>query len=166
MYQNLTKEQQRALDIVSTNLPFLHPIPEQQDRVRADAPLLPTNFIAAWSLPFVNGDLPHREKWFWNQSNSKITMPIDDSTVVVFKKISTKRLSVSHPRPPHFKVWIYQVHKQNKKPFYFLWCEKGVEGGVKTDIGVIFPESISLSSLSFLSPFLDDETTAKELGWN
>ena len=53
-------------------------------------------------------------------------MPIDDSTVVVFKKISTKRLSVSHPRPPHFKVWIYQVHKQNK-PFHFHGVRK--EGG-------------------------------------
>ena len=163
--QTITKEQRRALEVVCENIPHLHSLQVHYDRVRGDAPLLSTNFVAASIIPFFNVNLPHCLNWFWNQSNAKITVVIDDTTTILLKKICTKRFNSQVPLPPSHKIWIYEIERKDTETWFFLWCEKGVEGGIETEIGTIFPESISLASLAFLSPFLTDKTIAKELGW-
>ena len=162
---HLTREQTKALNVVLEHLPVLYMVPPANNRLHPDAPLLPTNFMASSCCPIPNANLPRGVDWHWNQSNAKITVTIDDQTKVTFKKICTKRKNTLLPCPPSFKIWSYEITKAGSGTLYFLWCEKGVEQkGVHTEIGVIFPEELSISSLSFLKQFMDEQS-AKEFGW-
>ena len=80
------KQKNKEHSMLFPNLPFYR-IYSRTERQQSDAPLLPTNFITRSMHPFSNGDLRHREKWLWNQCNSKITIPIDDSTSSCFQKM-------------------------------------------------------------------------------
>ena len=87
---------------------------------------------------------------------------------------------------PAYKLWVYRISTPNQPNYSFIWCERGwdennvgnvesihqhlviptsVKVGIRTAIGIIHPESISLQSLSFLRHYTDP-ITAIELGWD
>ena len=146
-----------------------------------DGTLLPTNFVAFSYLPILKSCIPKESTWSWNQSNIKINAVLDEHTTITLKKISPRKLANGTGSNPSFKVWIYEIIKNNNK-LYFLWCEKGqgfpfqiapifdqtqvmVANGLETPIGTIFPQQLSLQSLSFLKDFVEHTDVALELGW-
>ena|SRR3990167_1340449 len=126
-----------------------------------------TGFMAARYSEYKLAQLPAGKHWTWNQSNARVAVQIDPNTLVVLKKVSPRlRIPNSGHQVPSYKVWIVWV-KCATYEYYFLWCEKGDEPGkvcVETEIGPVYPEQISVESLSFLLPFIDDKS-ARELGW-
>lgn len=168
----LSREQEKAMNT------FLQYKSKLQDLVKSDyqfkknANLIETGFVIASYTPFRKSKLPREKHWAWNQSNAKITVKLPDNMVVTFRKISPRRRL---PQPtPSYKIWLYHLQEPE---LYFLWCEKGaqkkvnlnavcaLDEGIDTEIGIIYPQCISVSSLSFLSPYVD-EKVAQELGWS
>ena len=169
----LTPEQKNAYATFMQYKLKLHSLLHLSAMINKDKTLLPTNFVAASYKPFLKANLPREQHWTWNQSNAKVSVRVDDTTLVTFRKINPKKRNGAS-KAPSFKVWLYQIHTEYDSDQYFLWCEKGVDtalftlpsnfNGVSTEIGTIFPQQISIESLSFLHPFTDTQT-AIELGW-
>ena len=185
----LTPEQQSAFDIFLQYRSTLHNLLHHINLIKSSP--LPTNFVAASYQPFKKSKLPREKHWSWNQSNSKVSITFDEQTIIL-RKISPRKRSKVTKSTPSYKIWLYQIQAKNIPDQYFMWCEKGVDtnedyeemlnlthaphvtntlssanafcGGIQTSIGVIYPERISLDSLSFLQPFVDS-STAIELGW-
>lgn len=186
----LTPEQQSAFDIFLQYRTNLHGLLHHINAIKSSP--LPTNFVAASYQPFKKSKLPREKHWSWNQSNSKVSITFDEQTIIL-RKISPRKRSKVTKSTPSYKIWLYHIQAKNLPDQYFLWCEKGVDsnedyeetlnlgltphysntafptsnticGGIQTSIGVIYPERISLDSLSFLQPFVDT-STAVELGW-
>lgn len=162
----LSREQEKAL-----NFFLLHHAETNSDKMFANtkklkksAPLLESGFMASSYVPFKKSKLPREKHWAWNQSNSKISVKLQETkTIVTFRKISPRKRF--DKKAPSYKSWLYHIHSQPE--IYFLWCEKGTEAvvqGISTEIGTIFPHLLSITSLSFLVPFVD-EKTAVEFGW-
>lgn|SRR3990167_1147866 len=170
--KQLTREQNLALINFIRNYHAFDSFQANVHRLKKNAQLLPTNFMVSSYEPISTASLPRGSTWCWNQSNAKVFTQLDPSTILVFRKISTKKKTTSVVSAPSYKVWLYEVQRIGLCNQYFLWCEKGLEReieftekeGVSTEIGIIFPELISTESLSFLSPFVE-EHLAKELGW-
>ena len=125
--------------------------------------LLPSGFVAASAIPFKNTKLPRQKHWAWNQSNSKASVRVNDRTVVTFRKISPRK-KYSDQWAPNYKIWLFHAQSENVEDIYILWCERGALAGVDTEIGLVFPEQLTLNSFAFLKPFVDD-ILAQELGW-
>ena len=160
--QQLTKEQIRALNIYEFNKDkFKQLLNSNPNNIYKSNSLLTTNFIAASRSAFVKSKLPRESTWSWNQSNSKATVNIGGELLSLRKISPRNRVSGSNEKLPPFKIWLYHEVSDDT---HYLWCEKGEELGVETEIGRIYPNEVSLSMLSFLSSFVDTET-AKELGW-
>ena len=165
--EHLTREQRNALQTLLDVLPKIRTYTQNCDKLQKYAPLLPSNFIAASMDPIHKTSLPRELNWSWNQSNAKVVVNISDQTSVVFRKLSTKTNANTSVTAPSCKIWLYEIQTMWENPLYLLWCEKGVEEetkGIVTEIGTIYPERISTESLSFLSPFVENEL-AEELGW-
>ena len=171
----LTREQQIAIKV------FINHKNEMQNILKTSVyfgnshPLPFTNFVAASYHPYQISKFPREDYWCWNQSNAKITVKLDDATRITLRKVSP-RTRKYQAALPSYKIWLYDVESSCFPEFHFLWCEKGIEesieldeaeyvdSGIETEIGIIFPSLVSVESLSFLEPFVN-ETLAKELGW-
>ena len=131
--------------------------------------LLNTDFRAISVIPFDKTSLPRESHWSWNQSNAKICVRGDDGSLVTFRKISPRK-RYSNLTAPNFKIWLFHVQKMSdmiSQELHFLWCEKGtapITNGIHTEIGLVFPEQLTLNSFAFLAPFVDS-SLATELGW-
>ena len=167
---SLPREQQRAIDIYYKHKDNFFSLLDNSERLVADGPILPTNFVATKCQPFEKASLPKEPHWVWTQSNSKISIILDANTVITFRKLNPRKRFGSL-RAPSYKIWLYQIQCFGSFDKYFLWCEKGTKNpqptewsGVNTSIGFVFPQNLSIYDLSFLSPFVD-QRTAQELGW-
>ena len=163
----LTREQQAALTVFVKNQSNMKSIIEKTQYLGKKHPIPHTNFIAASNVPFQISKLPRDINWTWNQSNAKIVVKLDETTTVIFKKISPRARKIEGT-VPSYKMWLYQIETVDTE-YSFLWCEKGMElpkkdEGVFTEIGTIYPSQISTESLSFLQPFVEF-SVANELGW-
>lgn len=167
MPRSLSPEQEKAVFTFLHHKDNLHRLLHNASRLAPNGELLPSNFVAASFKPLTKCILPRGPNWCWNQSNAKVTIKLDQKTTVTIRKVSTRK-RFGDEKPPSFKLWLYHIHTQPEQ--YFLWSEKGasqslvVHKGFDTAIGTIFPQELSIESLSFLSPFVDEET-ARELGW-
>ena len=170
-FTTLTREQQKALFKLQQYSTKLHNLLHLATNIKKNTTLLPTNYVASSYSPFQKSDLPREQHWTWNQSNGKISMPLDSNSAVTFRKLNTrKRAGVIDA--PSYKVWLFHIQSSSGPDQYFLWCEKGFDGhlnggvgcGVTTEIGVVYPHKLSMEALSFLHPFTD-AGTAKEFGW-
>lgn len=174
----LTREQRNAIQVYHDNESKLDQLMPYSSLLKNDGTLLPTNFVAFSYLPILKSSIPKEKSWSWNQSNIKIFVTIDANTTISLKKLSPRRLGNEAGDNPSFKIWLYEIIKCSNK-CYFVWCEKGREAtypvidtgplvvankGLETPIGTIFPQQLSLQSLSFLKDFVD-KNTASELGW-
>ena len=171
---HLAKEQEKALAVLVENKSKISSLLRVNVNFKKSAPLIKTNFMAASFTPFTKYKLPRESHWYWNQSNAKASVLLDGESVT-FRKISPRKKH--NLTAPFYKIWIYHLHSQPNQ--YFLWCEKGVDfdklddhqltvrspsEGISTAIGTVFPQEISIASLSFLKCFIDDNS-AKEFGW-
>ena len=169
----LTREQHAAITVFINNRERMQQLLQTSPYFAKQHPLPETNFINASYFPYQIAQLPRGNCWCWNQSNAKTTVRIDEATVVTLRKISPRSRSCGNGNVPSCKMWVYHV-ESNMQEYHFMWCEKGFEvpvhsecwneSGIVTEIGIIFPERISVESLSFLMPFVN-ETLAGELGW-
>ena len=164
----LKREYQRALSVYQNNRHQLHLVEQNVKLLRANGPLLPTDFIAASRIPFDKNNLPKETHWEWAQSSSRVLVYLDECTFVTFWKVNTRKKNLPESKlrkPPSLKVWLYEIHSSKEVDQYFVWCEKGHEArGIDTEIGYIFPDKLSISDLSFLAHYVD-VSTACELGW-
>ena len=168
----LTREQKNAVKVYVKYAPYLDNLMSTSRAISTEMNMFKTNYVSASAVPYSVSKLPKEMPWTWNQSNAKITVPVDEKTQLVIKKVSPRLRSPLLMGPaPSYKIWVYKVMARNQEDCYFLWCEKGVDTnydrdmlGVNTEIGVVFPEVLSADSLSFLLPFVDGNT-ARELGW-
>ena len=166
----LTKEQKLAISVLQQHSQHFEKLLDNTQFLKKNGPLLKTNFMAASHFRFKKATFPAQYFWFWNQSNTKIQVKLDAVTTVTFRKFSTNKKASSTVVAPSFKIWLFEVDWRTSAPRFFLWCEKGVAEqeqstqGVLTDIGMIFPETLSVSALAFLRPFVA-ENVADELGW-
>ena len=164
---NLSREQLRAfnsyLSISKEHFPILQASCYQLTKCGA---LLPTDFRAGSLFPFEKTSLPREPHWAWNQSNAKVCVRGTNNELVTFIKITPRRRFLDL-LAPNFKIWLFHAHYPSQD-LYFLWCEKGLvppmENGISTEIGMVFPEELTLGSLAFLAPFVDP-LVARELGW-
>ena len=162
--------------------------------LRTMSELLPTDFVAGCPFPFLNTKIPKEKHWTWNQSNAKTTVRVNSTNVVTFRKLSPRRrnsVTSDESDVPYYKIWIF--HSQSTDQFgnldgnerFYMWCEKGKpqaallgkniiletgifskrRTGVKTEIGLVYPELLTAESFSFLKPFVDLDV-AQELGWD
>ena len=178
--QKLTREQKNAIQVYLSYEYSLDQLLPFTEMLHKDSRLLPTNFVAFSYLPIQKSSIPKENSWSWNQSNVKITTAINEYTTLTLKKVSPRKLAGGSGCNPSFKIWLYEIIKNNNK-LYFIWCEKGhilgsashtdplvakLEDGLLTPIGTIFPHKLSLQSFSFLKDFVEDRNLVTELGWN
>lgn len=162
MSGRLTPEQEKALNVFKQYKPILNQLVANSGRVKRNGSLLPTDFVATSFAPYKKSKIPREKHWSWNQSNSKVTVQVDEHMGITFRKISPRKRPTTE-KAPSYKIWLYHVHTEPE--LFFLWCEKGVDNcGINTEIGTIFPGDLSMESLSFLHPFVDGET-AVAFGW-
>ena len=130
--------------------------------------LLSTNFMASSREPFTTHNLPKGSNWDWAQSSAKARIIVDHVSIITFRKLNTRK-KMANVKAPSFKCWVYELETIGRCKEYFLWCEKGLDHnqhhGINTEIGYIFPSSLSASDFSFLAPFVD-KNVAYELGWS
>ena len=175
----LSREQRKAVVHFFQYFPVLDDLIQKSPQINKSTQLFQTNYVSASMHPYQISRLPREPHWTWNQSNAKIVYQ-DSNVHVTFKKISP-RLRNPEENAPSYKMWLYEIQVPGKMEKYFLWCEKGIETtqnqkvtkkndhsvmmeGIETEIGTIFPQQISIQSLSFLAPYADP-ATAIELGW-
>ena len=175
----LSREKQRAFKVYLSNRYLNHPVVPASEFYKTYDEMFPSNFLAFCTEDIKISKLPREKVWSWNQSSAKFTLQVDVDTWVSVKKLCPRsRSQVKVPAYiPSFKLWTYHITSREHPDVYFIWVEKGKDDdmepnygnslsyGVQTAIGTVFPESISISSLAFLSPFTDPQT-ARELGWN
>lgn len=166
----LSREQNNALEVLLRNKSRFHSLLANAKCVSKNSPLPETDFIASATQPFKISKFPREKHWSWNQSNAKVSTTLEDGTVVTMKKISPRTRSTIGT-VPSYKIWIFHLEKQNEADAFFLWCEKGCTNdedqqpkGINTEIGRVYPEDISIESLSFLYQFIEHDI-AVELGW-
>ena len=162
--QNLAKEQRRALNAFLPHRNELRSLEKSLVENPEVGSWLPTNFIASSRSKFEK-QLPHGDTWIWTQSNPRVNIRIDTETEITFRKLNPRRKGLHNQKPPPLKVWLYEIKsgRSSEGVWYFVWCEKG-PAGIRTEIGEIYPECLSICDLAFLSPFVERET-ALELGW-
>ena len=169
----LTREQKNAIQVYLDHESTLEKLIPFTEMLHKDSTLLPTNFVAFSYLPILKSSIPKEKTWSWNQSNIKIDVTINQNTTISLKKLSPRKLSAGSGCNPSFKIWLYEIIKNNNTQ-YFIWCEKGLhldekqslEGGLLTPIGTIFPQKLSLQSFSFLKDFVEDRNLIAEFGWS
>ena len=171
----LTREQQLAIKVFINHRSAMQSLLKTSKHFGKSHPLPAAHFVAASHQPFQISKFPREEHWCWNQSNAKINVKIDDFTTITLRKVSP-RTRMFQAVLPSYKIWLFDVESSCLPGYHFLWCEKGIEEsiklevttyaetGVETEIGLIFPSLISVESLSFLMPFVN-ENVAEELGW-
>ena len=179
MASQLTREQKMALATILQNLKDFDLLVSNAEQLGKESPLLHSNFMAASYSPIEVLNIPKQQHWCWNQSNAKIEVNVGDQMTISLRKFSPRKNPSSVSQAPSLKMWLYEIKlEEEEKMKYFLWCEKGVAtvthhmtlsqshpaGGIQTEIGIIFPESVSLEELSFLKQFIE-ERMAEELGW-
>ena len=125
--------------------------------------ILPTDFIAASPKPFPKSHIPREGHWIWNQSNSKVSVRLNANSIVTLRKINPRKRSGAN-HAPSYKVWLYHVQDVCKPDTHVIWCEKGIESGIKTPIGLIFPDQLCIKDFAFLHPYVDTKL-AHEFGW-
>ena len=169
----LSKEQKTALMVLLENMNKIDFNSLLPPNFQKSSSMLPTNYVASSYQAFQIANLPKQKYWSWNQSNAKVTLFLQDlpGRVTLRKVCPRNRGGVPLGNEvPSLKIWLYEIELlPSGEEMFFLWCEKGVENrdnefGVPTEIGWVYPAEISVASLSFLSPFVDNEL-AKELGW-
>ena len=191
MLLKLTREQKQAIQVFINHSPVLDQLVPNTSLLYKEAGLLPTNFVAYSQIPILKSCIPKEKGWSWNQSNIKTTAHINENITVLLRKVSPRKLAGAHSaQTPSFKIWLYEIFDVNRVS-YFLWCEKGYQpivfprcvtqqcnslqlmvceseisndDGLITPIGKIFPQLVSLQSLSFLKDFVDHRIAA-EFGW-
>lgn len=172
----LSPEQQNAFNVLVKHLVRFSSIERLCYRPKE---MFPTGYVACTNFPLTKENLPVDDSWVWNQSNAKVTVPLDASRTVAIQKMNPRKRR-NGPSAPSYKLWIYVISELKEKDLYILWCEKGVVGylpkiyadskpesytyGVATSIGIIYPGEITIEDLSFLSDFTDC-VTATTLGW-
>ena len=171
----LTKEQKQAIQV------FLYyknnnQVNELLHRTQhSHSVSIETNFVSASFNAIRVSDLPRDGYWAWSQSSAKRTILIDQTLEITLKKVGTRTKKKTVEQTPSFKLWIYTIRsKDHPSEFYFYWCEKGtgkdslkqdfLKETIITEIGPICPSDVSTDSLSFLLPFVD-QNTGRELGW-
>lgn len=160
----LSKEQQKALQIYFQYKDDFHSLIADSTLFTPDGPLLSTNFVAASWRPFEKL-LPREYGWIWTQSNGKASIVIDEVTVVTLRKLNPRRrASISNEKPPSYKIWLFEVKIKGERSWYLVWCERGVDNGIKTEIGLVFPQKLTMEDFAFLYPFTDAQS-AMEFGW-
>ena len=163
---NLSREQVKAYNFysrISREDPSI--LQNKWLRVRKNSAMLPTDFYAGNAIPIEKTSLPRESHWAWNQNNAKICVKGSDGELVTFIKI-TPRKRYFGMSAPNFKIWLFHATYPSHD-FYFLWCEKGAApeaNGISTEIGMVYPEELTLTSFAFLAPFVDP-FLARELGW-
>ena len=194
MLLRLTREQKQAIQVFINHSSILDQLVSNTSLLYKEADLLPTNFVASSQIPILKSCIPKEKGWSWNQSNIKTTVHVNEYITVLLRKVSPRKLAGAHSaQTPSFKIWLYEIFDRNRVS-YFLWCEKGYQpivfpqmrcviqhcsnslqllayeseisndDGLITPIGKIFPQLVSLQSLSFLKDFMDHRIAA-EFGW-
>ena len=168
----MSREQKGAFTLLMQNINSFDNFTIAANYLQRNGTLLKTNFVAASYHPIEKTDIPCEANWCWNQSNAKVVIEIDHVTRVTFRKISTKKKTHNSAPAPSYKIWLYEIESLITQPQYFLWCEKGTceafqffpSVGINTEIGTIYPESLSIRSFAFLRPFVEEQV-AVEFGW-
>ena len=167
----MSREQKVAFSILHQHWQNFDGLTQLGSNMKRTAPLLHTNFVASSYYPIEKTNIPCEPYWCWNQSNAKVVVQVDAFTTVTFRKVSTKKKSSSCLPAPSYKIWLFEIDSSAAPSQYFLWCEKGTlnvetspRAGVKTEIGTIFPEALSIQSFAFLRPFVEEQV-ADEFGW-
>ena len=174
----LSREQARAFEQYQTLLGYnFASLQENCQFLKRSFDLLQAGFVAGSDVSFAITKIPKENHWCWNQSNAKITMRVNNETLVTFRKLSPRRRYFVDATIPHYKIWIFHTQSNIENERYYLWCETGVNSGkelesqripkrngTETEIGLIYPELLTVESLSFLKPFIERDI-AKELGW-
>ena len=172
MPKRLSREQQAAFSVFINNIDNIPDLLKAGKHFGKQQPMPHTDLVVGSLHPFQISQLPREKNWCWNQSNAKVTVKLEDSTTITFRKISPRSRNCA-TAVPSLKMWLYHVESSTCE-YYFMWCEKGMDtcffpssekAGVVTEIGTVFPGNISIDSLSFLEPFVE-EHVARELGWS
>src|SRR3990167_6751974 len=153
--QRLSREQLGAIHILQSHFNHLTAFGENCSHLKKKSALLESEFKAFSYSPFKKTKIPREKHWTWNQSNAKASVVLGSGCIVTFRKISPRK-KYNDVVAPQFKIWIFHISGQNSMECNFLWCEKGANSieqellamGVKTDIGVIFPNQLTISCLS------------------
>ena len=105
------------------------------------------------------------KSWLWNQSKSKIKIPLKGNKAIVLAKFNPRK----HPKTsitsqPAYKLWVCKIEsadKPNDKELNFLWTEKGKKTKFSSPPLVkktIAPQnSLKLSDYAFLKEFIHPE---------
>lgn len=175
--KQLTREQQFAITVFINHRSAIQNLLKSYKYFGKSHPLPKANFVAASQHPFQISKFPREEHWCWNQSNAKITVKVDDSTIITLRKVSPRTRKFQAVLPS-YKIWLYEVESPCQPGYHFLWCEKGfeeavnldetglgsfIDTGVETEIGIIFPRLVSVESLSFLMPFVNENIAREKL---
>ena len=143
--------------------------------LKKNMPLLLTGFVAASSEPFDLTKIPRENHWSWNQNNGKVCIRVDSESIVTFRKVSPRR-RFSDQNSPSYKIWIFHTQSSTNPDDYFLLCEKGADinlptwsvkhitSGIRTEIGIVHPEQLTVEQFDFLKPFISPRC-AQEFGW-
>ena len=122
LFRSLTPEQHKAVQR------FLQAKTAWKENLQSLPPfVLPTDFFSLATTPFPK--MVHDATWIWNQTNSKINIPIPecDGELILQKLNARKRRGC--PKAPSYKVWQYTLEQQQEPQKLFgLWCEKGADG--------------------------------------
>ena len=173
--EKATREQTHAVSIFTGYQHRLQSILTYQPTFNKDSPMFETDHVEASLVPYRVCDFPRPGLWCWNQSSSKFSVLLPNSTFLTIRKICPRVRKSAIAAPPSFKVWIYHV-KSATFEYYFLWCQQGTDVilshdgdnishmGINTPIGIIYPQRLKLDNFSFLAQFMDSQTV-KELGW-
>lgn len=161
----LSKEQQKAYTMFQT----FGSNPEFRlsgALLSEDHPLLPTNFMASSTFSIEKSHIPKEPHWEWAQSNSRVTVVVDESKIT-FRKLNPRRKFANMDKPPALKVWLFDQVIGDSIINSFLWCEKGVGSceGINTPLGFIYPQFLSENDFSFLSPFMDKPPPVRQYEW-
>ena len=158
--QNLSKEQQTALDVLKKNL--------TNNSKNISLRAIDINFEITTeenSCFFYDGHLaasriPKKIGWKWNQSRSKVELlSVGGEFKLSFFKLNTRKdPGTDLSNIPHFKVWIFNITNTiSSAKSSFFWCEKGF---VTTE----YLDDELLVNLSFLAEFVSQKD-AFEFGW-
>ena|SRR3990167_610947 len=176
--KQLTREQQVAISAFMSNRSSMQHILNSSKYFGKNDPIPSTDFVTASYHPYQISKFPREHHWCWNQSNAKVCVKLDDTTIITLRKVSP-RSRIFQGGVPSYKLWLFCIESTLMPEYNFIWCEKGIEEtnkvvqvndvnrhdiGISTEIGTIFPSLISIESLSFLLPFVN-ENLACELGW-
>ena len=122
--------------------------------------ILTTGTSQFTEFPVTMDCLPRGVSWGWRQSNARVTVQVDISTIATIVKVNTKKIPGFTEKPPSYKFWIVQLELPCQSHLWFLHCERGLEPlpraistNTPTETINLFP-SVSENELSFLDELL------------